>query len=175
VPPVPLLTGDVAVPDETQPSFERLLDVTVYAPLGIIVTLRDDLPKQLRQRRQALENRIQLSRFIGQLVVQQGRKELAKRVEESRRPATPPSPVAGAAPSSPQPSEVPVTADSTCDDVPAADDLPIAEYQSLAAMHVVQRLNSLLPGEIEQIRRFEVAHRGRRTILAKIAQLQAPS
>ena len=55
---------------------------------------------------------------------------------------------------------------------PRADSLPIGDYESLAAIHVVQRLNSLRDDEIEQIRRFETAHRARRTILAKIAQLQ---
>eukprot|EP01041_Mallomonas_annulata_P042012 gene42012-66200_t len=55
---------------------------------------------------------------------------------------------------------------------PAADTLPISDYESLAAIHVVERLRSMSPDEIELIRRFEVAHRSRRTILAKIDQLQ---
>ncbi|MEX0846146.1 MAG: hypothetical protein WD023_00070 [Ilumatobacteraceae bacterium] len=169
--------------DETalaEPAIERLLDLAVYAPVGLFVTLRDDLPKQVRQRRQALENRVQLARFIGQLVVQQGRKEIAKRLDEAARERA----TAGAGrvldagsidlseaiETSPSdaPGAVPAAAASSID----PSTLPIAEYQSLAAVHVVQRLATLGPDELEQVRCFEEAHRARRTILAKIAQLQ---
>ena len=57
-------------------------------------------------------------------------------------------------------------------ETPPAATLPISDYESLAAIHVVERLRSMSPDEIELIRRFEVANRSRRTILAKIDQLQ---
>ena len=53
----------------------------------------------------------------------------------------------------------------------AAVQLPIDEYESLAASHVVARLDSLTPTELRQVRRFEVAHRGRRTVIGRIDQL----
>ena len=52
-----------------------------------------------------------------------------------------------------------------------ADHLPLEDYESLAASHVVARLDRLSPAELVQIREFEEAHRGRRTILGKIEQL----
>ena len=52
-----------------------------------------------------------------------------------------------------------------------ADHLPLEDYESLAASHVVARLDRLSPDELVQIREFEEAHRGRRTILGKIEQL----
>lgn len=55
----------------------------------------------------------------------------------------------------------------------SSTDLPLHGYESLAASHVVARLERLAPGELEQIRDFELAHRGRRTILGKINQLLA--
>ena len=55
--------------------------------------------------------------------------------------------------------------------VPAAEQLPIDEYESLAASHVVARLANLDPAELREVRRFEVAHRGRRTVLGRIDQL----
>jgi hypothetical protein len=64
-------------------------------------------------------------------------------------------------------------ADSTSSD-DAPDDavhLPIDEYESLAASHVVARLDSLTPSELRQVRRFETAHRGRRTVIGRIDQL----
>src|SRR5262245_48399545 len=64
-------------------------------------------------------------------------------------------------------------ADSTPDD-DVSDDafhLPIDEYESLAASHVVARLDNLTPTELRQVRRFEAAHRGRRTVIGRIDQL----
>jgi hypothetical protein len=54
---------------------------------------------------------------------------------------------------------------------PAAVHLPIEEYQSLAASQVVARLANLDPAELREVRRFEVAHRARRTVLGRIDQL----
>jgi len=180
-----------------EPSIERLLDLAVYAPVGVFVTLRDDLPKHIKQGRQALENRVQLARFIGQLAVQQGRKEIAKRLDDAARQRaashqptdavieTDARPDDQGVATSGDPAEraVPLTTAVTTPEVTGVttavaevaidvSTLPIAEYQSLAAIHVVQRLATLGADELEQVRRFEVTHRARRTILAKIAQLQ---
>jgi hypothetical protein len=51
--------------------------------------------------------------------------------------------------------------------------LPIDGYDSLAASQVVQRLNTLTAAELETVRAHEESNRARRTILGKIAQLQA--
>jgi len=70
------------------------------------------------------------------------------------------------------------SAPATETDSPPSDDaadaavqLPIDEYESLAASHVVARLDNLTPTELRQVRRFEVAHRGRRTVIGRIDQL----
>jgi hypothetical protein len=52
-------------------------------------------------------------------------------------------------------------------------DLPIEDYESLAASHVVDRLSRLTPEELQVIQAFEVAHRGRRTVLGRVEQLLA--
>ena len=54
----------------------------------------------------------------------------------------------------------------------AADELAIPAYDSLAASQVVQRLDGLTGLELEAVRRYEVAHRARKTVLGKITQLQ---
>jgi hypothetical protein len=59
------------------------------------------------------------------------------------------------------------------DDDAAAAALPIEEYESLAASHVVARLGALTSEELRAVRAFEAAHRGRRTVLGKIDQLLA--
>jgi hypothetical protein len=52
--------------------------------------------------------------------------------------------------------------------------LAIPGYDALSASQVVQRLAGLAPDELEAVRTYETATRGRRTILNRIAQLQAP-
>lgn len=52
-------------------------------------------------------------------------------------------------------------------------DLPIPGYDELAASQVIPRLEGLEPDELESVRRYEASNRGRRTILARIVQIQA--
>ena len=51
--------------------------------------------------------------------------------------------------------------------------LAIPDYDGLSASHVVNRLAGLSSDELEAVRRYEAANRGRKTILSKVAQLQA--
>jgi hypothetical protein len=52
--------------------------------------------------------------------------------------------------------------------------LAIPGYDALSASQVVQRLAGLAADELEAVRTYEATTRGRRTILNRIAQLQAP-
>ena len=54
---------------------------------------------------------------------------------------------------------------------PPRDALPIPDYDELSASQVVERLDGLDRESLEAIRRYETDHRGRNTILGKIAQL----
>jgi len=56
---------------------------------------------------------------------------------------------------------------------PRSPDLAIPGYEDLAASHIVARLDRLSPAELAEIRTFEVANRGRRTVVGKIDQLLA--
>ncbi|MGH9187116.1 MAG: hypothetical protein ACRD0U_15060, partial [Acidimicrobiales bacterium] len=55
---------------------------------------------------------------------------------------------------------------------PDVDSLAIPDYDSLSASQVVPRLAGLSEGELEAVRAYEMSHRGRKTILSKVAQLQ---
>ncbi|MGZ4692476.1 MAG: hypothetical protein ACXWA3_02515 [Acidimicrobiales bacterium] len=55
----------------------------------------------------------------------------------------------------------------------SVDDLAIPDYDNLSASQVVPRLAGLSTAELEAVRRYEAARRGRKTILNKIAQLQS--
>ncbi len=52
-------------------------------------------------------------------------------------------------------------------------ELAIPGYDTLSASQVVQRLAGLSADELDAVRAYEASTRGRRTILSKIAQLQA--
>lgn len=57
--------------------------------------------------------------------------------------------------------------------VPVESELPIQDYDSLAASQVVPRLATLSPDELQVVRAYEQATRGRQTILHRVAQLLA--
>jgi len=54
---------------------------------------------------------------------------------------------------------------------PEAPALAIPEYDQLSASQVVERLVGLSPDELDAVRTYELAHRGRNTILGKITLL----
>jgi len=93
----------------------------------------------------------------------------AARAAPAERAPAPEAPVASA----PEPAaqQAPEPAASTDLTVPAVDELAIPDYDELSASQVVERLEGLDAGALEAVRRYEAAHRGRNTILGKIAQL----
>lgn len=56
-------------------------------------------------------------------------------------------------------------------DSPLESELAVPDYDSLAASQVVPRLTTLSKDELDAVRRYELAHRRRQTILNKVAQL----
>ena len=57
--------------------------------------------------------------------------------------------------------------------MPEVSSLAIPDYDNLSASQVVPRLGGLSDGELDAVRRYEAAERGRKTILNKIAQLRS--
>jgi len=55
---------------------------------------------------------------------------------------------------------------------PSPADLPIPDYDSLSASQVVTRLRGLSTADLEAVRSYEAATRGRKTILNKVQQLR---
>ncbi len=170
---------------------DHLLDFFVFAPLGLLAESHTLVPKLAEAGRQHVDSRVQLARMVGQFAVQQGKRHAAKVVDnlrasnaEQQRPApstpwaTPPV-AADPPPFDDDEGETagPVVAgaEGGVDDAGIAEeDLAIPSYDSLAASQVVPRLGGLTSIELEAVRRYELAHRGRRTVLGKIALLQSP-
>jgi len=74
------------------------------------------------------------------------------------------------APEPPAPPAAPVPPSPSVD-APSVDALPIPDYDELSASQVVERLEGLDRESLDAIRAYESEHRGRNTILGKIAQL----
>lgn len=180
--------------DERTP-IDQLLDLVVYAPFGLAVTVREELPQLVEKGRARLTGQVAMARMMGQFAVQMGQKEAERRVRDAvdrfgdvlptgRPPSPSPSPTTtglradadDAAPSAPgteaaaadRPGSAPGPADR-----PPSDGLPIHGYDSLSASQVVQRLAGLTPDELAAVEAYERATRGRRTILSRAAQLHA--
>lgn len=71
----------------------------------------------------------------------------------------------------PEPTEV--TEVTTLRAAPSEDELPVQDYDSLAASQVVPRLATLATDELLAVQAYELAHRNRQTILNRVAQLLA--
>ena len=180
------------MPDEPDP-IDQLLAAALYVPVGLALELRERFPELAERGRQHLESQITVARTIGRFAVQLGTRQVGAFLhrqlagtEDAPVPPTPPPP--NPAPPNPAPtSPVPPTAGlarsaATGSGAPRADaptaapadpgSLPIAGYDTLAASQVVARLEGLDTVALEAVRTYEAAHRNRKTILGKVAQLQ---
>ncbi len=162
---------------------DRAVDLLVHAPLGVLVTAREELPRLIAKGRQEATG----ARFIGKMAVDMGQREAGKLVRQAterladlglvpdpRRSTATEEPAAGdgdQAAGDPGPAPAPEAA------APAArasdDALAIPGYDSLSAPQVVQRLDGLSADELEAVRAYEATTRGRKTILSRIAQIQS--
>jgi hypothetical protein len=161
---------------------DQAADLFVYAPIGLFFEGPSLLPKLAEQGRVHARN----ARLFGQFAVRHGEAELKRRVGGLEEQATgllrlfglvsePESPSepepAGPAPTVVAPSEM-VSGNGHSPLAPGVDELAITDYDSLSASQVVTRLEGLTIDELEAVRSYEAAHRGRKTILNKVAQLQ---
>lgn len=155
----------------------HLVELTVYAPIGAVALVHDRLPELVAEGRQRVHQRVTVARFIGQMVVAQGRREIERRLAPDQAPEAP-SDDDGADGLQPAPRPQPAATTSLRPDpgaVPAVTSLPVADYESLAASQVVARLAALEPADLDAVEAFERAHRNRRTVLNRIAQLRTRS
>jgi hypothetical protein len=251
------------VTDNKSPG-DRLLELVVFAPTGLAVSLVEEFPKFVEKGRHRVEGQVHTARLVGQFAFQMGRRQLEQTIShfaghddastleadvatpapEAPPPAPAPAPRAFGAPASEAPvSEVPTSEGKVSTFTPGArqretrapeaevsppghggDDfsrrvfepeipkpgprpgatpaagtrgesgatpwrapvwlsggpangtgspasLAIPGYDSLSASQVVQRLEGLSSSELEEVRRYEAAHRQRRTILHRVEQL----
>lgn len=181
--------------DDRKSPLAQALDLLLYAPLGLALTAREELPKLAEKGRQRTTQQMMMAKMIGQFAVTQGRQELENRLTAmtappTPRPTTPEAPQPTAEPAAPASAPTAArepangrngsaaingSAPKVTPSVPAppVETLAIPGYDSLSASQVVQRLAGLSAGELEQVAAYEEGNRGRRTILSKVAMLQA--
>lgn len=160
--------------DDKRP-IDVALDVLVYLPVGLAVSVRELLPALARRGRERVEAELNQARMVGQFSVEQGKlrattafsQARAQGVERLDRLTADEAPTV-----SPAPEAAPRPARATAG--PAGAKLAIPGYDSLAASQVLPRLEGLTADELEAVRAYEAAHRGRKTILGRIDQLQGP-
>ena len=174
------------MPDEEKSPVDQLVDLFVYAPVGIALTVAEQLPELVEKGRQRVVSQTALAKMIGEFGVKQAGKEARKRLDEvtellsdlgvfpGARNAPSAPPAASPAPSTNGQASAQPEAEAEPDGAPRPDGsaLAIHGYDTLSASQVVQRLAGLSAGELEAVRAYEEATRGRRTILSKISQLQ---
>jgi len=164
---------------ETTTPLDRLVELLVYAPVGVALTIKDDLGALVERGRRAVVPQVQVARFMGRLAVAQATRAAGDLVDDAvgRITHAPAAPHAGAPPTEVVTPPEPPRGNGTVAAAPGGGSdeaqLAIPGYDSLSAAQVVQRLGALADGELDAVRRYEEAHRGRRTILCKIEQLQA--
>jgi|SRR4051812_1028899 hypothetical protein len=162
---------------------EQLLDVLVYAPLGLLLEARDLLPKLADKGRQRLGGQVTVARMVGELAVRQGQRRAEKVIERLRQQN---SAGAGANPAQARPANGHRPEAATVTDIrPSAAPAPGAEaaaggasalaihgYDTLSASQVVPRLEGLSADELEAVRVYEQTTRARKTVLTRIDQLR---
>ncbi len=135
-----------------------LVDLFVFAPIGFLVEARHLIPELIETGRARLGSRHRLG-GVGRGAP--GTRPVPGEAHPER--ATPADPDSRPSPLADAGSEANLPAQS--------DALPILGYDQLAASQVVARLEDLEPADLAAVERYESAHRRRRTVLAKIAQL----
>ena len=145
------------------------VDVLVFALLGLGTKLVEDAPDAVGKAQRELSN----ARFIGRLAVDQGIKQVRSRFEPSgSSPDQPPG--RGGVPNGSK-QRLPAAQIDCSDDPGASDlvagDLALPDYDTLPAIDIVVKLDTLDDAARDAIERYESANRQRRTVLGKLAQL----
>jgi hypothetical protein len=197
-----------------------LIEIAVFAPIGVASTLRDMAPTfvnvfvgrgrtEIDRQRDVIERRVRTVRSTGEVALAFGLPLLRRKVEDRLRAAArvggsdrPADPLAdrpldrGSRAERAERAERDQVAEVSRPRLHAvgsvgsgpdagsgaangaahpagreSEHLAIPGYDELAASQVVERLVGLSRVELDEVRRYEAAHRNRRTILGKIEQL----
>ena len=141
---------------------EQLLDLLLYAPIGLLLEAKDLIPKLADRGR----GQVALTRLAGKVA---GNREHTDPALLFRQLLS----AAGTAMNS-------MTADKSEDDLDDHQDfgdddagLPIENYNTFSAPQLLQKLEALDQGQLDTILAYELTHRDRQTVTNRIRQLSA--
>ncbi len=161
------------VDDRDKSVAEQAVEMLLYAPVGFASLAKMMLPKLIDVGRAELtvgnlSSQFTAAKLAGRLAVEEARAELARSGDDGEASGT-----HGFGTNNGGASSTPRVVRSTPTTGPGAELLAVPDYDSLSASQVLPRLAALGPDELEAVRVYEDEHRGRRTVLAKIAQMQS--
>lgn len=180
-------------PDDDPSVLHQVVDLLVCLPVGFAFEFRRAAPGFIARGRRELAH----GRQVTAQVLHHPSQDVSRKVERLGAHTVTTLRALGVVPRPEPGASAPVDGPSTAADAPTPgatittapprpltpvrpavpeidpETLAIPDYDSLSASQVVPRLESLGGDELETIRRYELGTRGRKTILNKIAQLQA--
>jgi hypothetical protein len=183
---------DKITPDKITPK-DRLLDLFVFAPVGLALTLAEELPSLVEKGRHRVEGRTDTARVVGQFAAQVAAREASRVVRHVREPEPRrPEAVSRPAPAPHRADETPghreperelhrisdtarldlgAVSPQASNGEAAAGDLAIPAYDTLSASQVVKLLAGLSKEELLEVQAHERSKRHRATILNRVEQL----
>jgi hypothetical protein len=179
---------------------ERALDLLVFGPVGVALTVAEDLPGLVDKGRQRVEQEISNARVVGKFFIGQLPNQIEQQVQQhlggllnlfgsnseaAEEPDAAPTSTDHAstntdhaATNGASDTPVPTATSPQAPPKPAADpadtavvEQALAGYDTLSASQVVRRLESLGADQLRAVHRHEASHRNRRTILNRTSQL----
>jgi hypothetical protein len=135
---------------------DTLLDVAVYAPIGLVMLAREEIPKLAAQGRQRVESQAGVARMVGKLAVAQGRRQAQSVVDRLMGKSGEPSPVAeeqearprprGAGPAGrPRRAAEPVAADEGAERLPVVVGETVPDVAPQAAVELAETALATAP------------------------------
>jgi hypothetical protein len=147
------------MPDDDKKSpLDTLVELGLYAPLGLALAARDSLPDLIARGRQQVTSQVALARMMGHYAVKEGEKDLRKRVEDvsgtlsalgllpEPNPTPAPAPAAAHVPTPPPEAEVVVEASTPAAAASNGSSNGSANGKAQAAAPVVSRADLAIPG-----------------------------
>jgi hypothetical protein len=140
---------------------EQILDLIVYAPIGLALEARELLPKLADRGR----GQVALARLAGKVAADRGQSDIRVFIEQISSAVG--SVIVG------DTGDPPVLHDSGVDTADgASSSLAIDSYDSLTAPQLLPHLARLSKDELDDILIYEQDHRSRATVINRIRQLQ---
>ncbi len=157
------------------PPLSQLVDMFIYAPIGMLYEYPDVLPQLIKKGK----SQVKIAKVMGEFALRKGQADPAAFATESFASA------GGAiaklitefsdmfmgtelsqqatAPTSQKVAQVAIAEPST--------HLPIANYDQLTAREIIGLLGDITPAQRARVRAHETANRARKTVLSKLEQL----